>query len=298
MNSFALLKRIGFAAVVLTGLLGGAGFVSAADIILEAKPAENRVNVLLDTQGTALNAIQGDIALMGSFDSVRISTSNSIVPLWVDAPRAADGVIHFSGVIPGGFGGLLLPDVPEAKPGLLFSLIIAPAEHQRVTVNARHVTAYLNDGQGTAMALPLARLDFSAGPLPPANALDLASPGTFFPAIGRDSSVFEGRWFVAWNALDRGSGIGHYEVREQRPGKEGDWIAAASPYILQDQELKSVIEVKAIDTLGNQRIARLEPSHALSWGDRVSKRGILTASLTLALIAALVWRAKRTRMPQ
>jgi hypothetical protein len=51
------------------------------------------------------------------------------------------------------------------------------------------------------------------------------------------------------------SGIDHFEVKE---GKK-DFKKAESPYLLEDQELKSKILVKAVDKAGNEKIAEIIP---------------------------------------
>ena len=36
---------------------------------------------------------------------------------------------------------------------------------------------------------------------------------------------------------------------------EGGWKEAATPYVLEDQSLKGIIKVRAVDKAGNERIA-------------------------------------------
>ncbi len=80
-------------------------------------------------------------------------------------------------------------------------------------------------------------------------------PESFDIEINRDSAIFGGKYFVIFSTTDKQTGIDHYEVKE---GK-GDWKRTSSPYLLEDQKLKSIIEVKAVDKAGNVRIAEYTP---------------------------------------
>ena len=86
--------------------------------------------------------------------------------------------------------------------------------------------------------------------------IDSTLPEDFQPEIGQDFSIFEGKYFLSFATTDKTSGINYFEIKE---GKK-EWKKALSPYLLEDQELKSVIQVKAVDKAGNERIAQWEPS--------------------------------------
>ena len=94
--------------------------------------------------------------------------------------------------------------------------------------------------------------------------VDATPPEPFDLQIGREPSVFEGKYFLSFNAIDRSSGVDNYEIFEGRKklfSKEiiGEWRKGKSPYVLEDQELKSIIRVKAVDKAGNERLAELLP---------------------------------------
>ena len=86
--------------------------------------------------------------------------------------------------------------------------------------------------------------------------IDVTPPEEFTLEISQEPTVFEGKYFLSFATTDKTSGIDHYEVRE---GK-GDWKIAESSYLLEDQSLKSIIRVKAVDGAGNERIAEYLPS--------------------------------------
>src|SRR5207247_2300689 len=113
---------------------------------------------------------------------------------------------------------------------------------------------------------------------------DTVPPEPFEPQISRNPNIFNGKYFLSFAAQDKGSGIDHYEVCEdigyriQDLGKiiarflniksyslNSCFVTAESPYQLQDQTLKSVIFVKAIDKAGNERIVKVNTKNALAW---------------------------------
>jgi len=89
--------------------------------------------------------------------------------------------------------------------------------------------------------------------------IDTTKPEVFKPEIGKDSSVFEGKYFLSFSTNDKLSGIDHYELMETRNKKQETWKRAKSPYVLEDQSLRSKIFVKAVDKAGNEQISKISP---------------------------------------
>ena len=97
--------------------------------------------------------------------------------------------------------------------------------------------------------------------------IDTTPPEDFKPEIGRDPAIFEGKYFLSFATTDETSGIDYYEVKEapkeilRLPTGQGkrDFKRAGSPYLLEDQYLKSKISVKAVDKAGNEKISEITP---------------------------------------
>ena len=94
--------------------------------------------------------------------------------------------------------------------------------------------------------------------------IDTLAPEEFTPKIGEDKAVFEGKYFLSFATKDGLSGIDHYEVQEvprklTRNDAKEEWKVAESPYLLEDQNLVSIIKVKAVDKAGNERIVEIIP---------------------------------------
>ncbi|MCK4354831.1 four helix bundle protein [Candidatus Parcubacteria bacterium] len=85
--------------------------------------------------------------------------------------------------------------------------------------------------------------------------IDSTAPEQFSLEIAQDTSIFEGKYFIVFQSLDKQAGIDCYEIKEG----EREWKRAESPYLLEDQTLQSIIKAKAVDKAGNERIAEYVP---------------------------------------
>ncbi|MCK4782027.1 hypothetical protein KAS79_03865 [Candidatus Parcubacteria bacterium] len=122
--------------------------------------------------------------------------------------------------------------------------------------------------------------------------IDTAAPEEFEPKI----TEIEGKNYLVFAADDKTSGIEHYEIREipriwtLKIAKKG-WKVGESPYLLEDQSLRSKILVKTIDKAGNKRIAEITPPYKATWKDM--------AILLLILIGlAIIWQVIKSRNRQ
>ncbi len=91
--------------------------------------------------------------------------------------------------------------------------------------------------------------------------VDITPPEPFEAKIGRDSSIYDNRYFIAFSTTDKTSGIDYYEIKE---GKL-DFQKAVSPYLLQDQKLSSKIIIRAFDKAGNVQESKIIPQKKISW---------------------------------
>ena len=113
--------------------------------------------------------------------------------------------------------------------------------------------------------------------------IDTRPPQVFKPEISQDPLIFEGKYFLSFFAQDLTSGISHYEVLETNK-EEGTWKVTESPYLLEDQSLRSVIKVKAIDKAGNERITEIIPEV------KVFPWWIITIVLIMAGVIWWLWK--------
>ena len=213
--------------------------------------------------------------------------------LWIQRPEADRntqelGEVFFSGLVPGGFTG---------EDGYLFSLFfeaVLPGE-ARVSTDSEQIL--LADGKGSKTVVKRSPLVFDITRETKAvNELasleDFIPPEPFSLTIGRDPSIFGGKWFVAFAAQDKGFGVSYYEVQEG----EKAWKRAQSPYLLEDQNLRSPVSVKAVDKAGNERIETLEPQKPKKWYESYAVWIIIIGIVVLAgLFGRVLWRKKNVK---
>jgi hypothetical protein len=254
------------------------------------------VEVVLNAGEEDINAVAGRIIYPADLLELQVAQeANSIVSLWIEKPQSAyPGEVVFSGITPGGY---------EGGRGLLFTLNFIAQKEGQGTIELKGAEALQNDGDGTPSATLLTpSLPFAiSGQETPDVKLffvDEDPPETFQPEIARDSTIADGMWFLAFNAHDKGSGIDHYEIKETRQRLSNPfvvWTDGISPYILQDQELRSIISVKAVDKVGNERVEEVLPLNPLPWYEDWGNWVLLILAIAVLFTAAeILWR-KRLR---
>lgn len=251
------------------------------------------VQLKLSTADNLINAVEGNL----SFDNKKlevkeISAGGSIFSLWPNPATVLGdkGEISFVGGVMGGFQG--------ANAEILKIIFLAKQEGSADINFENNSFLFLNDGSGTkanytARPLTLSILERPAGLAPknewqPLVAQDTNPPEPFEIVIGNNPSMFDDKYFVSFFTTDKESGVDYYEIKEGN----GPLIKGNSPYRLTDQNLRSIIEVKAVDKAGNERMSVLQPLHpekkiyqkSLFWGIII---------IAIAVISIILWRKKR-----
>jgi len=215
---------------------------------------EFEVGVFLNSRTEAINAIEGVIEIPdGAFKVKDIRDGNSIMSIWLERPEVDD--LSFSGIIPGGYIG---------DGGYLFSIILETEQLGEAVIVTTGERILYDEGL---------ELKFERGPLKLTVAegdiveklsfpIDEDPPEDFIPEVGRDDEIFDGQYFIVFDAKDKGSGIDHYEIREKWLGS---FEIGESPYLLSNQKLDSKIFVKAIDKNNNERIVIVDPLNPNPW---------------------------------
>jgi hypothetical protein len=267
---------------------------------------EKAVSLIINTEDEEINAIELKLKFSPSDFLIKdISDANSIISLWVERPKFSNekGEISFSGIIPGGYPGVILKE-NQIKEGQLLKIILIPKRLAEVSFQIEEAKVLLNDGKGTEAKLSASNLKFNAiqeGKYILMPLKDEELPESFMPEITRDSSIFDNKWFLVFATQDKGSGIDHYEILETRSNIKAilinkkiflnyfkkQWKIGESPYMLNDQKLQSYIFVKAIDKAGNERIVKLNPQNPLLWYKNLENWSII---IVVLLFIYAVWR--------
>lgn len=234
------------------------------------------VEIRIDTQDQCINTVEANLNFsQDSLEMIDFSQGNSILTLWVKLPviDQSAGLVSFSGGIPGGYCGRISGDPAESN--LLGKMVFKIGEIKQgpasgETLNQAKIEfldssrVLLNDGLGTKAELTTKGAIFQllAGRLGPFKdewreelEKDSLPPELFEIKIHQDPAIFEGKYFIVFSAVDKQTGIDHYEVKEGRR----KWKIAQLPYLLENQKLTDEIKVKAVDKAGNERIAQYIP---------------------------------------
>jgi hypothetical protein len=274
MSTQATLSAVPFASSVCTG-------------------QELAMQVTVSTNEGAINAAQGTLHYDPAMLRITsISTGRSVFKFWPVTPAVDEeqGAITFA-------GGLPTPGY-KGESGLLFTVHVVPkksANNQELFTWDRSSLVLLNDGLGTPADLSLSAVRVNVyDPLPghceeiiakPTIAADTVAPEPFEVVITKTDQGFQGQYFASFYAYDADSGIARYEIRENSEA----WHIEQSPYRLRLQEGRVLLEVKAIDASGNERIS--SASLFLTDGQAMHLGPWWFWLIIACAIAAALWRA-------
>lgn len=245
------------------------------------------VAIQIDPDGLSPNAFEGSVSIADNAKLISIDDADSIVTLWVEYPRLVEDRVVFSGILPGGFSGILSADSDTLLPGTLFSLILSVPNDGDVLIAPTLKVVYEKDGLSISdkfYSEPI-NIPVKSGATLVDQSLvtnvDKYPPEPFEVHIAKDQDVFGGKYFIVFNTYDRGSGISFYSV------EEGDTkpVTTASPYVLTDQSLGSHVVVRAYDKAGNFREELLDLSR---YSHRSFKSVFLWGIMTLLILVVLV----------
>lgn len=247
--------------------------------------------VRIDSGNTDINAVEGEVSLDYSADAVSltdINTAGSKFSLWPAKPFPSENNTSIS-FVGGSPGGLL------SKDAIVFNLVLKLQKAGQITLSPYKIGVYLNDGKGTKDAVGVRDLTINVLPeksdAPSADdwdaiiANDKAAPESFKVTLGKDHSIFDNQYFISFFTTDAQSGVAYYEVQEGGSG----YVRTESPYLLQDQSLKNLIKVKAIDKAGNERIEEFMPSTPTAPLDKNVAFWIVVL-LVITVISYVFWK--------
>lgn len=270
--------------------------VSAATVSFHASPAyigagdEVLVTVLIDSAIPA-NAFSGMMSYSAAtLEPIDVSDGNSIISLWITNPAisATGAPITFAGITPGGFSG---------NSGTLFSILFRAKTAGTARVSIQDAEVLRNDGAGGNEPVTVKPLTLPVGSAPIGGYVEpdeTIPPEVFVASLGNDPQLFGGRWYLAFTAVDKGSGIDYYAVAESRVPLfllslfPLSWSITTSPYAITDQNLTSTVYIKAIDRAGNERVSIYPPRHFLTAYE-------ITTLLVILIAVALLYKRRQGR---
>jgi len=259
------------------------------------------VDLKINTEKNCINTIETGLNFPKDYLQVlEFISGDSLINIWLKNPSKDDiikankeGVLKFSGGIPGGYCGRIPGDPGDSNiiGRVAFSIpgmIVGDKKEDNLSINIlKSSKVLLNDGLGTEDKLDLKDLKIEFLSKKTGEGKDWNKnivnddilPEPFVVELYSNKEMYQGGYYIIFSTTDKQSGIDHYEVLELREGdKIGEkpkinlkdklfgigrpipqWKKADIPYLLLDQELQSIIKVKAIDRNGNERIVEFIP---------------------------------------
>ena len=231
--------------LLLLALLFPLSSFAAEPLYIEVAPLADGslVSVYLSADANG-NAVEGVVSFAEDVEVADVMTGESVVQYWLETPKIVDGEIVFSGVIPGGFSGVL---GGGERDGLILAVRTkGSADAVRLTSGA----VYQNDGAGTRLAVVDSGAQIVAAQDAPEE--DVDAPEWFEASRLQE----DGRTLLVLSAVDKESGIAHFEVAEGF----GAWAQTTNPYELADKHGWLFTRARAVDNSGNSIETFLLPS--------------------------------------
>lgn len=288
--------------------------VSAASLYIDTSSAEYSKNdtfatkVRIDNDDECINAVQAVLKYpKDTLRAVDVAVGESILTLWVEGPTIDHdkGEIRFAGGIPGGYCGRVPgdPGLSNNIANVIFQPQVEGNEEVKVALSfdESRSSVLLNDGRGTEASLSTFGVDLNItgasiegrGEWFEFLEEDQTNPEPFTITLTQNINVFGNKHYIVFSTTDKGSGIDHYEVLEEKINDDflarlfwftrddKEWSSIESPYPLKDQSLNSAISVKAVDKSGNERIETFIPPKT------VRQRGVGPTAIAAAIILML-----------
>lgn len=252
------------------------------------------VTVKINADAATINTVEGNISLKSAANNAVVqefSLANSAFGLWPRTPSlSADGkLVSFVGGVPGGF---------SIEGATVFKIIVEAKAAGQVTITPEALTAFANDGKGTSIPVQGKGITLNITPkqggAQPNNewqtvvASDRVPPEDFIIVLGQDKTLFEGKKFAFFSALDNQSGIDFYDVSENGAPA----VRSGSTYVLQNQTDDVKLDVVAHDKAGNKKSS----SYSGSGDEGIAWPAIIVIVLVIAIVWFLYKKWKRSKI--
>lgn len=239
-------------------------------------------------QSKEINALEGKLKISHPDEVVSITTGGSIFNLWPVKPSLEKDTISFAGGTPSGvFGGSLN----------VFTIAVKPKTDKEWQFSFEGVSAYLNDGSGTKLAvsgtaikIPVSKTGVKGDEYSTLISSDTLAPQGFNVDLGRDPALYDGKYFISFYASDNESGIKRYEVTESGYPT----VRSGSVYVLQDQSLTGTVKVKAIDNAGNERVKTVKLQNGNPWSKFIIIIVIIAIIIAVGYVVVKIRRQKKS----
>lgn len=219
------------------------------------------VQVNLNTDNTSVNSVDITITYPKDILSFKgYKEDGAIKKIWLTSPKDTNGVIHFSGIIPGGVDGVYDPDKNGLQPIPLVQLLFSAKGSGTGTFAIIHSDILQNDGVGTSLvhedknARIVVSLTSEQTVTNESDYADKDLPDPFVIEYIQSGLFSETPSMISFFATDASSGIEKYQMKNPN----GSWKDVVSPLPIPRGILKREVIVRAIDFAGNSRESDVE----------------------------------------
>lgn len=278
-----------FILITLILIFSTTNYVFASNVYIEKSQEDIKVgdevliNLQLDTENAFYNAIQGKISVSNNLEIKQVVTGSSIISAWIENPsKSKSNEIEFSGIIAGGYKGT----------GTIFGLIIIPKDKSVSKIQAKDISLFLNDGQGTEINKENYSIEILARNLKANESnskietKDTRPPIPFEVILTQDKNIDNGKYILIFETQDKDSGIKTYQVLEGKKLFE----QAESPYVLKNQKINERIYVKAIDYENNERVSKVSIPGKTCIGIKcIDQKFIIILIALIFVLSFIIW---------
>jgi len=284
-------------------------FASAAEVYLKSSQGNFSPNEIFKAEihinasnGENITALEANIKYNPKDLKVIEFLKGNVILTYVDEPMVnqEEGIVSFSGIIPGGYNGRVPGDPGESNlmGTIVFQVLKTDNLKTKIEVS-NNSKIYVNDGQELKSNLIFQGLEINIKPqevvFNPLNELELLRDSDKIPPEDFKLEIvkIDNQYFLVFQTVDKQSGIDHYEISMAKKNFLGQLRflksseKAKSPYPLKENDLSNIIQVKAVDKAGNEKIATLVPQIKVKWYQNYWLYGIF---IIIAIIIFGVWK--------
>ncbi len=218
------------------------------------------VDIMINTENESINGVEGSV----TFDDknltlIRAEEGKSFITFWIEKAVLNNNKISFAGIVPTGFSGLIDPFNSSNKaPGTLIRLVFEGKSSGNTAINISPLSLTLNDGEGsiiyTAGNSTYIFIDKSENRVVYESKDDSAP--TIDAYVTQDENLFNNKYTLVFRVNDKETGVDTVMVKEGNK----DWKEIESPYLLEDQSGRSIINIRAINFSGESSTLTIEPT--------------------------------------
>ncbi|MGH2565444.1 MAG: hypothetical protein ACRDE5_13085, partial [Ginsengibacter sp.] len=148
-------------------------------------------------------------------------------------------------------------DSAHKLPGTVIRLVFEGLKNSQSEISASPFSLTLNDGLGTTLETIGAQTSIYVSNInkPSVYSTEDTTSPTLEAYVVQNTNLFNNRYVLIYEAVDKDSGIKDVKVREGN----GDWKSVKSPYLLEDQTRHSIILVQASNFSGETTSVKIDP---------------------------------------